>query len=436
MEFNIEKALEYFEKQNNITEAAKQTCLDQGIPYQEKYRHRLSRKLIADVADLTNNYGINDLENETTTETNQYQSSNSNLPSAWSNEMQKYYSIEEYCIKYGLDISTVNSSKLVSHNQSHMVYNIAFKTLDEFESEEIQESIEDIIKKFIKPIDKNIVPKSYLKKDWFDRLVYTDTHLAMNVQGKDGDALYNGKWDKKESLKRLSLMIEHVKTFQSSDTLYIDDLGDFMDGLGAETTRKGHHLPQNMNDKEAFNLGLEFKITLVEELLKDYKFIICNDITNDNHSGVFSYFISTAVKGILEVKYADRVKVNTIKKFIDNYSVDKHTFVITHGKDMGENKFGFKPFLDPVQIEKLDQYCKENNLYNGNYIEVSKGDSHRGLYDDTTSNDFHYYNYPAFSPPSNWVKTNFKNSKSGFRFYNISREENIKVAIPYFFEKH
>ena len=102
-------------------------------------------------------------------------------------------------------------------------------------------------------------------------------------------------------------------------------------------------------------------------------------------------------------------------------------------KDIGEQKFGLKPKLDAIQSEKIDQYCKENKLYNGNFIEFSKGDSHQAIYDDTTSNDFQYYNYPAFSLPSNWVKLNFKNSKSGFRFYNFERDNNIKIAFPYWF---
>ena len=247
----------------------------------------------------------------------------------------------------------------------------------------------------------------------------------MNVQGKDGDPLYDGKWDEEEILSRLEHMIDHVKRFKSSDILIIDDLGDFMDGLGGQTTRKGHELPQNMNDKEAFDLALRFKLTLVDALVLEYDKIICNNVTNDNHSGVFSYFVSSAVKGILEQRYPETVKVNSLKRFMHHYSIENHTFVVSHGKDIGENKFGFKPKLDAIQAEKIDQYCKEHKLYNGNFIEFSKGDSHQAIYDDTTSNDFSYYNYPAFSPPSNWVKTNFKNSKSGFNFFNIQKDSNI-----------
>lgn len=757
-EFKLEKALRIYETENNISEACRQHCLELGIEYSEKYRNRLSRYLRSGKSEVDE-----DLENVTTTITSQYKPELSNMPSAWSAEKNRFYTIEEYCDTYGLDKNSVKSSKLVSHNASHMVYNIAFFTDDEEAVLEVDNHLDEIIQKYITPI-KTGNKVEVKNTDFFDRLVYTDVHVAMNVQGKDGDPLYDGKWDKEEVLSRLNTMITHVKTFKTSNTLIIDDLGDMMDGMGGQTTRKGHELPQNMNDKEAFDLALQFKISLVDSLIEDFDTIICNNITNDNHcftpdvevltnegfkfykditedhliatynqrkdlieyqkptnyiyneissdieihnyksklmdlsvtdehrmfvnkinscsdydyvlskditkvpmkfkcagllnnkevsiednmmellawiatdgtvrkeskeyfiyqskpegiadikkvldslncgyqlrpklsnkevthirgkelkkkplqmyefvlngahtnkdflntlrelmpikdipkiifkaskrqvdlfiktyvlgdgnvkeeavnsatiygtknmldklqilcisnghratlsvnnrgdnvlclvydrdfivfkhrniekvtikpeftwcltlpnsnlfvrkggrvsvqgnSGVFSYFVSSAVKSILEQRYPDKVKVNSIKRFMHHYSVGNHTFVICHGKDIGEQKFGFKPKLDAVQAEKIDQYCKEHKLYNGNYLEFSKGDSHQAIYDDTTSNDFSYYNYPAFSPPSNWVGTNFKKSRSGFNFFNINRTENIKISVPFWF---
>jgi hypothetical protein len=430
----LERIKELANEGFNITKASEIICDEFDIKYSDSFRRRMSSCLKRnDIKKKPREYD-NDLENETTTDTSQYKSDLSNMPSAWSSEKKRFYSIEEYCDVYGLDKNSVKSSKLVSHNASHMVYNIAFFTDEEEAVIEVGENLEEIIQKYINPIKIETSPT--VVSEYFDRLVYTDTHIAMNVQGKDGDPLYDGKWDEEEVLSRLSSMITHVKTFKSSNFLIIDDLGDFMDGLGGQTTRKGHELPQNMNDKEAFDLALTFKLALVDALVLEYDEIICNNITNDNHSGVFSYFVSSAVKGILEQRYPGVVKVNSIKRFMHHYSVHNHTFVISHGKDIGENKFGFKPKLDAVQAEKIDQYCKEHKLYNGNFIEFSKGDSHQAIYDDATSNDFSYYNYPAFSPPSNWVKTNFSNSRSGFNFFNISKDKNIKVSIPYWFDKH
>jgi len=424
---NIEKLQQLYEAEETIAEAARKYAKSEGIEYSDSFRRKCSAILNkVKVID-------GDLDTVTQTTTSQYKPELSGMPSAWSAEKNRFYTIEEYCDVYGLDKNTVKSSKLVSHNQSHMVYNIAFFNEEEEAVLNVDTHLEEIIEKYIRPVNILVNVESPRDEDYFDRLVYTDVHIAMDVQGKDGDPLYDGVWDNNEVLRRLTIMVEHVKTFKKSNTLIIDDLGDFLDGLGGQTTRKGHGLPQNMNDKEAFDLGLLFKTALVDSLVEDFDTIVCNNITNDNHSGVFSYFVSSAVKQILEQRYPGKVHVNSIKRFMHNYSVGNHTFVISHGKDIGENKFGLKPKLDAVQSEKIDQYCKEHKLYNGNNIEFSKGDSHQALYDDTTSNDFSYYNFPAFSPPSNWVKTNFKNSKSGFNFFNIKKDENIKIAIPYWF---
>ena len=427
-EFKIEKALEYYNREQNISEACRQYCQELDIEYSEKYRNRLSRYLRSGKVDA-------DLENSTETETNQYKPELSNMPSAWCAEKGRFYTIEEFCDVYGLDKNSVKSSKLVSHNASHMTYNIAFFNEEEEAILDVDKHLDEVIQKYIEPVPSNVAGNILNNNEWFDRLVYSDVHVNMNVNGKDGDALYEGKWDEEEVLKRLDLMIEHVKTFKKSNTLVITDLGDFLDGLSGQTTRKGHELPQNTNDKDAFELALKFKIKLVDSLVNDFDTIICNNITNDNHAGLFSYFVSSAVEKILTQRYSGKVKVNTMKRFINHYSIGKHTFVEMHGKDIGEMKFGFKPKLDAVQADKLDQYCKEYKLYNGNYIEVSKGDSHQAIYDDTTSNDFSYYNYPAFSPPSNWVKTNYSNTRSGFNFFNIHKEQNLKISIPYWFDK-
>lgn len=426
MEYKKQQILDLYEKEKNKTYLAKEYCRLNGLEYSDSIRKNISN-IINSSVDV-------DLENETVTETNQYKPEVvSNMPSAWCADKKRFYTIEEFCDVYGLDKNTVKSSKLVSHNQSHMTYNIAFFSDDEEAILDVDKHLDEIIQKYITPVKLETPVVTPSSEDFFDRLVYSDVHIAMDVQGKDGDPLYDGKWDREEVMERLNKMITHVKTFKSSRTLIIDDLGDLLDGLGGQTTRKGHELPQNMNDKEAFDLALEFKLSLVDSLVEDFDTIICNNITNDNHSGVFSYFASSAVKQILEQRYPNRVFVNSIKRFIHHYSIDKHTFVISHGKDIGEQKFGLKPALNAVQIEKIDQYCKEHKLYNGNFIEFSKGDSHQAIYDDTSSNDFSYYNYPAFSPPSNWVKINYKNSKSGFNFFNIHRQQNLKISIPYWF---
>lgn len=429
---NIEKLQQLYEAEETITAAAKKYALSENLPFSDSLRRQCSK--ILNKMGVVENKVDEDLENDTKSDSNNYPNDKEKPQKGFTaiGDDGKLMNIETYCQYYGLDVNKIRSYKLISHSGVPF-FNVVFYTAEEEAIVDVDKHLEEIIQKYIHPITSSARGNTVVGNEWFDRLVYTDVHINMNVNGKDGDALYSGKWDEEEVLNRLDLMIQHVKTFKKSNILIISDLGDFLDGLGGQTTRKGHELPQNTNDKEAFELALKFKIKLVDSLIDDFDEIICNNITNDNHAGLFSFFVSSAVEKILTQRYPEKVKVNTLKRFINHYSIGNHTFVEMHGKDIGEMRFGFKPKLDAVQADKLDHYCKEYKLYNGNFIEVSKGDSHQALYDDTTSNDFSYYNYPAFSPPSNWVKTNFGNSRSGFNFFNIHREDNIKIAIPYWF---
>jgi hypothetical protein len=298
------------------------------------------------------------------------------------------------------------------------------------DEKEIQEiDFESIIKKHITPYQFKPAPKNtgvFL----FDRLVYTDVHIGMTTN-ENGFSLYGGKWDNEEIIERCKIMINHVIENKTSDILIADELGDFMDGWDGETVRKGHKLPQNMDNEKAFDVGISFKIMLLDAFAPYFSEIIFNNICNDNHAGSFGYVVNSAFKTFAEHKYR-HVTVNNHRKFINHYFVKDKCFVISHGKDGKNLKFGFKPFLDSKQIEKIDNYMKENNLFNYD-VEFSKGDSHQKIFDETTSDYFDYYNYPAFSPSSEWVQTNFKKGMSGFEFFNF-KEDGQKIHNPYRFK--
>jgi len=279
-----------------------------------------------------------------------------------------------------------------------------------------------------KPVE---VTKKKKQLGFFDRLVYTDTHIGMNVN-PEGNSLYGGKWDAEELFERLNIIINHVVSHQKSNVLYIDDLGDYMDGWDGQTARKGHDLPQNMSNQKAFDCGISFKVQMVDELIKYYDKIFIHNICVDNHSADFGYIVNSAFKVIVELKYPKNVVVENQRKFIGHYKVGNFTFILTHGKDDKNLKFGFKPKLDDVHEKKINEYIDVNYLFKqGSTIEFSKGDSHQYLFDSTPSK-FNYYNYPALSPSSDWVQTNFARGKSGFVFFNYT--ENSKETKEYLFD--
>ena len=249
----------------------------------------------------------------------------------------------------------------------------------------------------------------------------------------DGYSLYGGKWDEHELMQRGQAMVNHISANISSNTLVIDDLGDLMDGWSGQTVRREHHLPQNMDNQKAFDVALKFKLQVLTALASMYKTIKLNNICMDNHSGSFGYVVNSAVKELAD-RLFDNVKVVNHRKFINHYKIFNNIFIISHGKDDSNLKFGFKPMLDKPQMEKIDNYIDNNFLLQkGVKIEFSKGDSHQMLFDWSTSDRFNYMNYPAFSPSSNWVQTNYKKGKSGFVMFNYYDTDTFNIK-PLFFD--
>ena len=287
----------------------------------------------------------------------------------------------------------------------------------QYAPKKIAEDVKDfditkIIKKYIKPIKLNKQERIVGSKD-FDRLILTDVHVGMDTD-KYQNSMYAVKWDREEVIASADYVVKTTLEERESDLIVIDDYGDLLDGFDGKTTRGGHDLPQNMTNEEAFDTALEFKLRTIEPLVQAYPNVMVNNICNDNHSGAFGYFVNEALRQILNIKYP-HITVNNHRKFINHYQVGRIAFAITHGKDDKSLKFGFKPQLKPDSIEKIDQYCKHNNLYKTSDLVIfCKGDSHQALLDMCSSDDFFYFNYPALSPSSQWVQNNFKKGRRGF----------------------
>lgn len=338
--------------------------------------------------------------------------------SAWNQNTGLMMDIDTYCVHYALPRKDISSYKLVSHTGTPY-YNIVFK--ENLVEEVFEIDFEAITKKHIKAVKVTKYP-SVNKKD-YDMLTYTDTHIGMDTN-KFNNSMYPVLWDYDSIMASAKEMVEQTLAERESSVLYIDELGDMLDGLHGKTTRGGHDLPQLMNNEEAYDCAFDFKMYLIDNLIPYYDKIYINNICNDNHAGVFGLLLNKHFKGVIDEKYPE-VSVTNHKKFINHYFAGRTCFIITHGKDDISLKFGFKPFLDPKGSEKIDQYCKQNGIYKkADLIVFKKGDSHQALFDMCTSDDFFYFNYPALSPSSQWVQNNFKKGRRGFVNESFSGTKN------------
>lgn len=335
--------------------------------------------------------------------------------------------------RQGVDPTVSPDLWLKGKDESIRIKNPFFKEKSEKSYKELEDIAIKAVSRFIDgKIEPFIVIPDVIESDnLFDVLVFTDAHIGMEPN-KTGFSLYGGVWDEDEIQSRLEAMISYTIEKKNSNKLVIFELGDFMDGWDGETVRKGHKLPQNMSNEKAFDVGLNFKINLASHLCSIYKEVDFINICDDNHAGSFGYVVNSAFKKVIESLYTN-IEVINQRKFIDHYIYNNKVFIATHGKDGANLKFGFKPRLDPIQIEKIENYLFENDLVSKNLdVYFLKGDSHQDIFDNSTSQKFRYWNFPAFSPSSNWVQTNFKKGISGF--YNITFAPKQYILNPYYFD--
>ena len=171
--------------------------------------------------------------------------------SAWSEEGYMM-DIDEYCNCYQLPRQDISSYKLISHTGTPF-YNIVFKEFKEDISDFDDSMLDSIVAKHIKPVTQRKRPNRP-NIDVVDRVIYTDAHIGMDTN-ENGYSLYGGKWDEVEQNARIEKMASTILVHKKSSVLYVDELGDFLDGWNAQTSRGGHDLPQNMDNETALMWG-------------------------------------------------------------------------------------------------------------------------------------------------------------------------------------
>ena len=338
--------------------------------------------------------------------------------------IKQFRAIKDKSNEMGLNENDVKHGWIKTKDASLFFANPSFNS-----GKELEFDFEKILEGAPKLNIEKAVRKNY--EGEFDKLVFTDVHIGMDASD-NGRSLYPSEWNEDILFERLEKMISYTLANQKSNVLYLLDLGDYLDGFNGQTTRGGHSLPQNMSNQKAFDVGFTFKSMLITYLAPFYDTIHVRNICNDNHSGDFSYFVNQFFKKYIE-RDLKNVKVTNQTLFIDYEIIGKYCFVTTHGKDTHNMKFGFKPKIDPGQINRIIGYLNTNQLLNKGYeIIFEKGDSHLYLFDSASSDVFKYYNYPAFSPSSNWVAMNFQLGRSGFVHFNYGIDQ--KSINEYFFK--
>lgn len=249
----------------------------------------------------------------------------------------------------------------------------------------------------------------------------SDIHVGASVSK---DSIYENEWNENELELRLNLVVESLlKHSDNLDEIVVFNLGDSLDGYKGETTRGGHQLPQNMNDKEQVRVFVRQMLRFFDNLYENFRLPMSYYCVGEsNHDGDMGWLANHKLISMLEIKYPD-MDTEVFDKFIDYVNINDTTFVLSHGKD---NKDMFKNLpltLDVNTENKINEYLDYHGL-SGNIVFV-KGDLHQSAI--THGKRFTYWSVGSIFGSSEWIHKNMGNSKA-FCDYAILYDDNSLIT--------
>lgn len=251
-------------------------------------------------------------------------------------------------------------------------------------------------------------------------LYTSDKHVGAHTKE---NSVYKNDYNAEVFEKRMFTLLEEAheqyKMHGRFDKICFMDLGDPLDGFGQQTTRGGHSLPQNMTDREQFDTFVNVHRKFFDELVKmdiadSIDFVAA---TNDNHAGPFGYCATRALALYLEVKYPD-MGIHLYTRFMDNYEYGDHTFIVTHGKDEEDMKFGFPIKLNDKVENYINDYINIKKV-DSKYIHLIKGDLHQSACE--YGKRFRYKNVMSMYGSSKWIHTNYGSGFAGVDFEIVEK---------------
>ena len=350
------------------------------------------------------------------------------------NRSQDNSALEQYCESQGLPLDKVSGYwHKGKHNGVSMSVRVDNAELNEsITNEDIEECVRGVLKDF-KKVD---IPKPKSTNNKALKVVISDAHVGLEPN-PDNESLFAYEYNSKIFRDNMSRVFEQIlKEYQDNgafDVLILEDLGDMVDGYNKQTLRGGHHLPQNMSNKEVFDTCVKARYNLIRNLMDHgvAKKYIIRSVTNDNHSGDFSWMIHRTVQHMLDLSVGENIEHQILDKFMEHFVWGDHCFIVTHGKDKTHMKHGLPLILNDKTVNFIQSYIDFHEI-DSKYIHVEKGDLHQLGYQRHTK--FDYRNYMSFAPASAWQQHNFGSSYSGFAIQIIPKFGNDIKHTDVFFD--
>lgn len=233
----------------------------------------------------------------------------------------------------------------------------------------------------------------------------SDIHTGACVES---GSLYENVWNEEELERRLDSIIDFIHTnFNNLDTIVVNMLGDYLDGMDNQTARRDHYMPQNMDNREQFNVFIRRMTQFLGQLFYCANKVIVYAVPEGNHGGSADYMAIKALEYISTKKFPN-IEFTVFEQYYGHYEFLNEHYVISHGKDA---KFMKKPmplnlndktdvmirdWLDSVGIHESNIHIIKGDLHSNNLNSCRKYD-YRNVLSLFGNSDYSMMNYPTNS---------------------------------------
>ena len=257
----------------------------------------------------------------------------------------------------------------------------------------------------IKPIE--IVDKGDSDKDLILHL--SDLHIGACLES---GSLYNNDWNEAELERRLNAIVDCVEDLGLFNTIIVNMLGDYLDGMDNMTARRDHFMPQNMDNREQFKVFIRQMLSFLVKLSYCANNLTVFAVPEGNHDGISGYMAIKALE-YAATKKLPSMNFTVFERFFGHYQFNGETYLIMHGKDA---KFMKKPLplnLNDKAESIIRDWLDREQLYEDN-IHIIKGDLHTNNLN--TCRKFEYRNVLSLFGDSDYSQYNFTSNAYGVSY--------------------
>lgn len=261
-------------------------------------------------------------------------------------------------------------------------------------------------------IDKNYKPV-VLNND-FDTnktliLHISDVHVGAALSST---SLFDNNWNEEELSRRLFQVVDKAHRLGPYEEIVVNFVGDYLDGMDGMTARRDHVMPQNMDNKQQFNVFID---KMLEFLFNLYG--ITNKLTvyaapEGNHGGYADYFAIKALQYACNAKFPT-IDFTVFDKYFGIFNVKSHTYLSMHGKD---GKFMNKAMplnLNDATSALLRDWLDREEIYENN-VHIIKGDLHSNNLNSCRK--FDYRNVLSLFGDSDYSQMNYVSNCYGVSY--------------------